>query len=73
MSQGCQHTWPAELDADAACDRCGLAYDEYDDAPTYSAVELERAEELARRAGLPRSVSPEQTARLIRLLSGEPL
>lgn len=25
----CDHTWPGNLSADAACDQCGLAYSEY--------------------------------------------
>ncbi len=25
----CAHIWPAELDADGGCERCGLAYSEY--------------------------------------------
>lgn len=28
-TDGDDHNWPAELDSDAECDRCGLRYDEW--------------------------------------------
>ncbi len=29
ITRRCDHSWPAELDADAACEVCGLAYIEF--------------------------------------------